>query len=91
MPKMPKLPKLPNDLNGPNDLNESNKQNEPYVFTGTGLLFWILVIGICLLFEICYLKFPLTQLLREWIQKIFFSSRNQSRRGGTSLVILHPN
>jgi len=24
-------------------------------------------IGIFLLFEICYLEFPLTQLLREWI------------------------
>ena len=27
----------------------------------TGLLFEILVIGICLLFEICYLEFPLSQ------------------------------
>jgi hypothetical protein len=33
----------------------------------TGLLFGILVIGICLSFEICYLEFPLTQLLREWM------------------------
>jgi hypothetical protein len=39
------------------------------VFTGTGLLFGILVIGFCLSFEICYLEFPLTQLLCEWIQK----------------------
>ncbi len=37
----------------------------------TGLLFGILVIGICLSFEICYLEFPLPQLLREWIQETF--------------------
>ncbi len=42
------------------------------MFTGTGLLFGILVIGICLLFGICYLEFPLTLLLREWIR---FSNR----------------
>ncbi len=39
---------MPSDLN---DLNEPNKQNEPYLFTGIGLLFGI----------------SLTQLLREWI------------------------
>ncbi len=54
---MPKVPKMPNDLNEP---------NEPNVFTGIGLLFEILVIGIYLSFGICYLEFPLTQLLREW-------------------------
>ena len=32
-------------------------------------VFGILVIGICLLFEICYLEFPLAQLLHEWIRK----------------------
>ncbi len=47
MPKVKELSKMPNDL------------NEPYVFTGTGLLFGILVIGICLSFGICYLEFPL--------------------------------
>jgi hypothetical protein len=41
------------------------------VFTGTDLLFGILVIGICLSFEICYLEFRLTQLLREWIRFLF--------------------
>ncbi len=65
-----------NDLNGlndPNDLNEPNepsKQNEPYVLTGTGLLFGILVIGIYLSFGNCYLEFPLTPLLREWIPNL---------------------
>ncbi len=81
MPKVPKVPKMPNDLNDPNDLNElaksalepnePNKQNEPYVFTSTGLLFGILVIGICLSFAICYLEFPQTQLLSEW-KRFFF-------------------
>ncbi len=69
---MPKVPKVPNDLNGLNDLNgpnDLNGLNEPFVFTGSGLLFWILVIGIYLSFGICYLEFPLTQLFREWIQK----------------------
>jgi hypothetical protein len=69
-----------NESNEPNELtepNEPNKQNEPYVFTGTGLFFGVLGIGICLSFGICYLEFPLTQLLREWIQKIFFSSSIQ--------------
>jgi len=31
--------------------------------------FVFLVIGICLLFEICHLEFPLSQLLHEWIRK----------------------
>jgi hypothetical protein len=42
------------------------------VFTGPGLLFGILVIGIYLLFGICYLEFSLNQLLREWIRKCQF-------------------
>jgi hypothetical protein len=67
---MPKVPKT-NELNEPNGPNEHNKQNKPYVFTAPGLLVGILVIGICLSFEICYLEFPLTQLLREWIHLPF--------------------
>ncbi len=59
---MPKVPYEP---------NEPNKSKEPNVFTGTGLLFGILVIGICLSFEICYLEFPLTQLLNEWKRFLF--------------------
>ena len=31
-----------------------------FIFSVSGLLFEILVIGICLLFEICYLEFPLS-------------------------------
>jgi hypothetical protein len=48
------------------------------VFRGTGLLFGILVIGICLSFGICYLEFPLTQLLSEWIRFLF----DQTARSG---------
>jgi hypothetical protein len=48
------------------------------VLTGTGLLFGILVIGIC------YLEFPLTQLLRDWIQ-FLFGSNWSLRRPETAL------
>ncbi len=61
---MPKMPKVPKNVLKPNEPNKLNEPNKPYLFTGIGLLFGSLVIGICLSFEICYLEFPLTQLLR---------------------------
>ncbi len=70
----PNGPNGPNGFNGLNDPigpNDPNDLNEPYVLTGTGLLFGILAIGICLSFGICYLEFPLTQLLSEWIRFFF--------------------
>jgi len=41
----------------------------PFLDQSTGLFFGILVIGICLSFEICYFEFLLTQLLQKSIQK----------------------
>ena len=60
---MSKMPKIMDVNQCALELNEPNNQNEPYVFTGNGLLFGILVIVICLSFVICYLEFPLIQLL----------------------------
>jgi hypothetical protein len=51
---MPKVPYEP---------NEPNKPKEPNVFTCTGLLFGILVIGICLSFEPALARRGLNTLL----------------------------
>ncbi len=64
--QIPNKSQIPN----PNDLNDFDfsSTDENIFFTWnvrssklyTGLLFEILVIGICLLFEICYLEFQLS-------------------------------